>query len=82
MVKMPHEVTMTTIPRMNDLRGIWRQGLQQLEIVFQDHISQMNVEFDAKAIEFDKIREQLVINYEFLQRFYVDMQRKLNEKND
>ena len=42
----------------------------------------MNVEFDAKAIEFDKIREQLVINYEFLQRFYVDMQRKLNEKND
>ena len=28
LVKMPHEVTMTTIPRMNDLRGIWRQGLQ------------------------------------------------------
>jgi len=42
----------------------------------------MNLEFESKTFEYDACREKIVSNHEFLSRWYVEMQRKLNEKND
>lgn len=40
----------------------------------------MNIEFDVKTSDYSRVRDQLVTNHEFLQRWYLDMQRKLNDK--
>ena len=54
---MPHEVTMQAIPRMSELRSVWRSGMQEVESAFQDLISKINIEFEGKLVEFDKVRD-------------------------
>ena len=36
--------------------------------------------FEEKAMEYEGIRNQLIINNDFLNRYYTEMQRDLNEK--
>ena len=36
--------------------------------------------FEEKGHEYEQIRNQLIINHDFLNRYYLDMQRDLNEK--
>jgi hypothetical protein len=38
--------------------------------------------FEDKTLEYDTIRGQLVTNHDFLNRYYLDMQKKLNEKHN
>jgi hypothetical protein len=37
--------------------------------------------FEDKTLEYETVRQQLVTNHDFLNRYYLDMQRKLNEKH-
>lgn len=55
--KMPNEVTMASIPRMNELRSVWRSGMQEVESAFQELISKINTAFEGKLVEFDKVRD-------------------------
>ena len=36
--------------------------------------------FETKSMEYERIRNQLIINHDFLNRYYLDMQAGLNEK--
>ena len=40
--------------------------MKAVEDAFMEHLQKMNMEFDAKAQEFDGTRSKLVANYEFL----------------
>jgi hypothetical protein len=65
-----------------EVKAFWRAGMRRIEEQFQDHIAKMNDMFDDKTLEYERIREDLITNHEFLKRFYKDMQRKLNQKHD
>jgi len=47
--EMPEIIEFTKIPKINDSRSIWRQGMRKLEEVFAEHIANMNLDFDDKA---------------------------------
>ena len=47
--EMPEHIEFTKIPKINDSRSIWRQGMRKLEEVFAEHIANMNLDFDDKA---------------------------------
>jgi len=79
---LPYEITLRSIPNINETRSIWNNGVNELQNVFNQIISKMNMEFDAKVIEFDSVSSKIQSNHEFLIDWYQKMQRKLNEKND
>ena len=79
---LPFEVTIRTIPNLNDSRGLWRSGIKDVENCFMDLLQRMNMEFDLKVGELDKVAKKIVANHDFLTNWYMEMQRKLNEKND
>jgi hypothetical protein len=82
LAKLPHEITLRHIPNLNELRSLWRLGMNDIERAFQEHIQRMNMEFEQKTVEFDDVNRKIQQNYDFLSKWYIDMQRKLNEKND
>jgi hypothetical protein len=82
LVDLPENVRVDTLARSTDLKSTWRTGVRKLEECFSDILQRMNIQFDEKAMEFDGVREQIVTNHEFLKRFYLDMQKRLNDKYD
>lgn len=66
--------------RISDVKSVWRSGIKQIEEIFAEHIAKINDMFDDRALEYDRIRDQLITNHEFLKRFYMDMQRELDAK--
>ena len=76
-VPLPEDIRVDNLPRINDMKQIWRAGIKQLEDVFAEHISKMNDAFESKALEFDRVREQLIRNHNFIKKFYSDTQRAL-----
>ena len=66
--------------RISDVKSIWRSGIKQIEEIFSEHIAKINDLFDDRALEYDKIRDQLITNHEFLKRFYMDMQKELDAR--
>ena len=66
--------------RISDVKSVWRSGIKQIEEIFAEHIAKINDMFDDRALEYDRIRDQLITNHEFLKRFYQDMQRELDIK--
>jgi len=50
--------------------------------MFNEHCEKMTLEFERKSEEYEVTRNQIVANHEFLKQFYLDMQRRLNEKHD
>ena len=54
---------------MSEMKSIWRSGIKQLEEIFADHIARINDLFEDRAAEFDRIRDQLLTNHDFLKRF-------------
>jgi predicted DNA-binding protein (UPF0278 family) len=80
-VELPEYITIETLSRASEIRTEWRQGMKELEDCFQNVLSRMSETFDSKIGEYDRIRGQIVINHEFLMRYYEDMRRKLNEKH-
>jgi len=40
----------------------------------------MSEQFEDYAMEYETVRGQIVTNHSFLQRYYLDMQARLNEK--
>lgn len=80
LVELPEHVEITSIPRVTEIKQIWQSGIRRVEEAFQDTIQKMNIEFDVKTSDYSRIRDQLVTNHDFLQRWYLDMQAKLNAK--
>ncbi len=76
-VPLPEDISLDNLPRINDMKQIWRAGIKQLEDVFAEHIAKMNDAFEKKALEFDRVREQLIRNHNFIKKFYADTQKAL-----
>ena len=80
LVPLPEDIVVERISRVSEVKSIWRSGIKQIEEIFADHIMKINEIYDDKAMEYERVREKLITNHEFLKRFYIDMQKKLNEK--
>jgi hypothetical protein len=77
---IPERISFEGIPKINDSRSVWRLGMRKLEESFAEHIANMHLDFEDKANQYQKIQEQLEKNLDFLEGFYVDMQKAMNEK--
>ena len=73
--KLPEVIQVEYISRIGDLKSIWRQGIKELEATFQEHLSRMTDQFDSKAQEYERLRQQLIANHEYLKRFNAEMVR-------
>lgn len=49
-------------------------------MTFNEHLQKITDQFQDKADEFERIRSSLIVNHDYLRRFYRDMQKKLEEK--
>ena len=54
--------------------------MRKLEEVFAEHIANMNLDFEDKASKYEEIQWKLENNLRFMEGFYEDTQRVLNEK--
>ena len=79
---VPERISMEKIPKINEMRTVWRVGMRKVEETFSEHIATMHLDFEEKAGEYEKIQTQLEKNLDFLEAFYVDMQKAMNEKWD
>ena len=79
-VPLPETINIDRMARISDVKSVWRSGIKQIEEIFAEHIAKINDMFDDRALEYDRIRDQLITNHEFLKRFYMDMQRELDAK--
>lgn len=79
---VPERISMEKIPKINEMRTVWRVGMRKVEETFSEHIATMHLDFEQKATEYEKIQTQLEKNLDFLESFYVDMQKAMNEKWD
>jgi hypothetical protein len=70
---LPEKITFHDIPKINDARGVWRVGMRKLEETFAEHIANMHLDFEAKAIRYEQIQNQLENNHRFLEKYYLDM---------
>jgi hypothetical protein len=48
-------VTFENIPKINDSRGVWRLGMRKIEETFAEHIANMHLDFEDKALQYEKI---------------------------
>ena len=63
---MPYTMTHLTMPDLTSIRSTWRGGITELETIFMQMLSKMNLEFEAKCVEFDRMRDMLAANHAFL----------------
>lgn len=54
--------------------------MRKIEETFAEHIANMHLDFEDKALQYEKIEGQLETNHQFLLDWYVKMQNHLNEK--
>ena len=63
---LPEIINMERMGRISDVKAIWRAGIKQIEEIFADHVARINDLFDDRALEYDKVRDQLITNHEWL----------------
>lgn len=80
LVDLPEKISVTNWSKVGEIKSTWKKGIREIESIFQDHMSRICDLFEEKAMEYEGIRNQLIINHDFLNRYYLDMQRDLNEK--
>lgn len=80
LVSLPEKITITSWSKVGEIKTTWKKGIREIESIFQDHMSRICDMFEEKSMEYERIRNQLIINHDFLNRYYLDMQRDLNEK--
>ena len=80
LVDLPEIINVTSWSKVGEIKTTWKKGIREIESVFQDHMSRICDMFEEKGMEYERIRNQLIINHDFLNRYYLDMQRDLNEK--
>jgi hypothetical protein len=61
--ELPENVTFETIPKINDSRSVWRLGMRKIEETFAEHIANMHLDFEDKALQYEKIEGQLETNH-------------------
>lgn len=72
-VPLPEVINIDRMSRISDVKSVWRSGIKQIEEIFAEHIAKINDMFDDRALEYDRIRDQLITNHEFLKRFHMQM---------
>lgn len=48
--KLPNFPEFLTIPKINTSRTVWRTGMRKLEEIFAEHIANMHLDFENKAL--------------------------------
>ena len=76
----PELMSVEHISKISEIRNNWRMGIKEVEMMFNDHINKVSDQFSAKADEYERLRQMLIAQLEYLKRWYLDMQRKLDEK--
>jgi hypothetical protein len=82
LVPLPEKIDTVRISSISDVKTVWKKGLREIEQIFEQHLTRICDMFEDKTLEYETVRQQLVTNHEFLNRYYLDMQRKLNDKHD
>lgn len=54
--------------------------MRKIEETFAEHIANMHIDFEDKCKEYENIQMNLETNWQFLEDFYKDMQKLLNDK--
>jgi hypothetical protein len=54
--------------------------MRKIEETFAEHIANMHIDFEDKCKEYESIQLNLETNFTFLEDFYKDMQKLLNDK--
>ena len=49
-VPLPEKIEFHMIPKINEARGVWRIGMRKLEETFAEHIANMHLDFEDKAM--------------------------------
>lgn len=73
---------MVQVSQISEVKTVWNKGVRELEQIFNSHLQRMCDMFEDKTLEFETVRQQLVTNHDFLNRYYLDMQKKLNDKHN
>lgn len=82
LVPLPEKISMVRISQITEVKTVWNKGIRELEQIFNSHLQRMCDMFEDKTLEFETVRKQLETNHDFLNRYYLDMQKKLNEKHN
>ena len=82
LVPLPEKISMVRISQISEVKTVWNKGVRELEQIFNSHLQRMSDMFEDKTLEFETVRKQLNTNHDFLNRYYLDMQGKLNEKHN
>lgn len=60
---MPNRITSATVPNFMELRQTWRMGIQKIEMDFNELLQKLNMDFEAKSMEFSRIAKQMEDNH-------------------
>lgn len=82
LVPLPEKISMVRVSQITEVKTVWNKGIRELEQIFNSHLQRMCDMFEDKTLEFETVRKQLETNHDFLNRYYLDMQKKLNEKHN
>jgi hypothetical protein len=50
LVPLPEKIEFGMIPKINEARSVWRIGMRKLEETFAEHIANMHLDFEDKAL--------------------------------
>jgi hypothetical protein len=53
--KLPNFPEFLTIPKISEARTVWRTGIRKIEEVWAEHIANMHLDFEKKAMHYEKI---------------------------
>ena len=77
-IRLPHDITINVVQNVGDLKNTWRGGMKKIENEFMALIRKLEAEFDQKTAELERLRKQLMENFEFLKQYERDMMSRLN----
>lgn len=53
---IPEKIVFDDIPKINDCKGVWKQGMRKLEEIFAEHIANMHLDFEDKFNKYVKVQ--------------------------
>lgn len=78
---MPEKIDFMTIPKINEIKAAWKTGMKKVEDSFKEHMKSIGSDFEDRVKQVLKIQLQIEHNLAWIDRHYVAMQKKLNEKH-
>lgn len=68
------------IPKVDECKQIWRDGVRSLEQMFSDHIALMNKEFESKIGYYKEVQAKIETNHSYVEQYYIDVKKQLRAR--